>query len=273
VTEHTVPLTSPALVQIPNDNYGARDQSGLQAASIVFEYLTEGNITRMSALFTNVPDVIGPVRSGRLISFKLTRHYRGLNYFSGLSAGSFGVLQQDPVPTLFDTQGVYYRSPSRVAPNNLYINGSSVKAYQDVQVPPYPLTTGVPQALPEDGATTISVPEHNSAYAYEPATGTYLKTEDGHLMSDALVNRPLHIQFLVVMHTTESLTNIVEDVGGSRGRDFDTESGGAAELYFQGRKASARWSVPNRISPFVLTLANSQVVTLPKNLVWVDIVS
>jgi Protein of unknown function (DUF3048) N-terminal domain/Protein of unknown function (DUF3048) C-terminal domain/Bacterial Ig-like domain len=273
VTEHTIPLTSPALIQIPNDNYGARDQSGLQAASIAFEYVTEGGITRLSALFTNVPDVVGPVRSGRLISFKLTRHYRGLNYFSGLSAGSFGVLQQDPVPTLFDTQGVYYRSQSRVAPNNLYINGSSVKAYQDVQVPPYALVTGTPQALPEDGATSISVPEHNSTYAYEPATGTYLKTEDGHLMSDALVNQPLHIQLLVVMHTSETITNIVEDVGGGHGRDFDTESGGAAEIYFQGKKAAGRWSTPNRNSPFVFTLSSGQVLTLPKNLVWVDIVS
>jgi Protein of unknown function (DUF3048) N-terminal domain/Protein of unknown function (DUF3048) C-terminal domain/Bacterial Ig-like domain len=273
VTEHTVPLTAPALIQIPNDSYGARDQSGLQAASIVFEYVTEGGITRMSALFMNVPDVIGPIRSGRLISFKLTRHYHGLNYFSGLSAGSFGVLQSDPVPTLFDTQGVYYRSQNRVAPNNLYINGSSVKAYQDQQIPPFSFATGVPQALPEDGGTTISVPEHNSSYAYEPASGTYLKTEDGRSMNDALVNQPIHIQFLVVMHTQESITNIVEDVGGGRGRDFDTESGGAAEFYFQGKKAAGRWSAPNRSSPFVFTLAGGQTVALPKNLVWVDIVS
>jgi Protein of unknown function (DUF3048) N-terminal domain/Protein of unknown function (DUF3048) C-terminal domain/Bacterial Ig-like domain len=273
VTEHTVPLTSPALLQIPNDNYGARDQSGLQAASIVFEYVTEGGITRLSALFVNVPDVIGPIRSGRLISFKLTRHYHGLNYFSGLSAGSFGVLQSDPVPTLFDTQGIYYRTQNRVAPNNLYINGSSVKTYQDQQVPPYSLTTGVPQVLAEDGGAAISVPEHKSTYAYEPATGTYLKTEDGHVMNDALVNQPLHIELLVVMHTQESVTNIVEDVGGGHGHDFDTESGGAAEFYFQGKKAAGRWSAPNRSSPFVFTLAGGQTVTLPKNLVWVDIVS
>jgi len=272
VTEHTVPLASPALIQIPNDNYGARDQSGLQAASIVFEYLTEGGITRLSALFMNVPDVIGPIRSGRLISFKLTRHYHGINYFSGLSAGSFGVLNSDPVPTLFDTQGVYYRTQNRVAPNNLYINGSSVKAYQDKSVPPFALSTGTPQAFPDDG-TAVGVTEHNSTYTYDASTGTYLKTEEGRPMNDALVNQPIHIQLLVVMHTSEFITGIVEDVGGGHGRDFDTESGGSAELYFQGKKASARWSAPNRNSPFVFTLANGQTVALPRNLVWVDIVS
>jgi hypothetical protein len=219
-----------------------------------------------------VPDVIGPIRSGRLISFKLTRHYHGINYFSGLSAGSFGVLNSDPVPTLFDTQGIYYRTQNRLAPNNLYLNGSSVKAYQDAHVPPFTLPTGTPQAFAEDG-TTVGVPEHNSTYTYEAATGTYLKTEEGRPMNDALVNQPIHIQLLVVMHTSEFITSIVEDVGGSHGRDFDTESGGSAELYFQGRKAAARWSVPNRNSPFVFTLASGQSVTLPKNLVWVDIVS
>jgi hypothetical protein len=273
VTEHTVPLPFPALIQIPNDNYGARDQSGLQAASIVFEYLTEGGITRMSALFMNAPDVIGPIRSGRLISFKLTRHYHGANFFSGLSAGSFAVLNSDPVPTLFDTQGVYYRSPDRLAPNNLYINGSSAKAYQDLSSRQFSLATGVTQSLPGDDATAVSVPEHNSTYAYDPAAGTYLKTEEGRPMNDALVNQPLHIQFLVVMHTRETITNIVEDVGGGHGHDFDTESGGTAEFYFRGKKATGRWSAPDRSSPFVFQLDSGQAVTLPKNLVWVDVVS
>jgi hypothetical protein len=222
----------------------------------------------------NVPDVIGPIRSGRLISFKLTRHYRGINYFSGLSAGSFAVLNSDPVPTLFDTQGIYYRSRDRFAPNNLYINGSSVKAYQDASgrqsfSPP----TGVPQAMTGEDALAISVPEHDSTYAYDAATGTYLKTEQGRPMNDALVQQPLHIQLLVVMHTRETISGIVEDVGGAHGRDFDTESGGAAEFYFRGKKATGRWSVPDRTSPFVFQLDSGQAVTLPKNLVWVDVVS
>jgi len=273
VSEHTLALQSPALVQIPNDSYGARDQSGLQAASMVFEYLTEGGITRLTALFMNVPDVIGPIRSGRLISFRLTRHYHGINYFSGLSAGSFAVLNADPVPTLFDTQNLYYRSHDRLPPNNLYINGSSVKTYQDSADRRFPLPTGVPVTLTGADAAAVNVPEHNSSYGYDAATGTYLKTEEGHLMNDALVNQPLHIELLVVMHAHEFVTNIVEDVGGGHGRDFDTESGGVAEFYFRGKMATGRWSVPDRSSPFVFKLDNGQPIVLPKNLVWVDVIS
>ena len=273
LTEHTVPLLAPAIVQIPNDNYGARDQSGLQAASMVFEYLTEGSITRLSAVFTSVPDVVGPIRSGRLISFKITRHYHGVNYFSGLSAGSFGVLNSDPVPTLFDTQGIFYRSRDRAAPDNLYTHGDSDKAYEDRTVPPFALATGATQALSGPDAANVTVPEHESMYAYDPATGTYLKNEGGRPMNDALINQPLHIQLLIVMHARETITGIVEDVGGAHGRDFDMDSGGVAEFYFRGKMESGRWSAPDRRSPFVFQLDNGPTVTLPKSLVWVDVVS
>ncbi|HWO44790.1 MAG TPA: DUF3048 domain-containing protein, partial [Methylomirabilota bacterium] len=72
--EHTTALKYPALIQVPNDYY-ARDQNGLQAADVVFEYLAEGGITRCTAIFQNVPDLVGPMRSSRFISLKIARHY------------------------------------------------------------------------------------------------------------------------------------------------------------------------------------------------------
>jgi len=219
------------------------------------------------------PTVVGPIRSGRLISFKITRHYHGVNYFSGLSSGSFGVLSSDPVPTLFDTQGIFYRSRDRAAPDNLYTRGDSIKAYEDRTVPPFALATGATQALSGPDAANVSVPEHESTYAYDPATGTYLKNEGGRPMNDALINQPLHIQLLVVMHARETITGIVEDVGGSHGRDFDMDSGGAAEFYFRGKMQSGHWSAPDRRSPFVFQLDNGQILTVPRTLVWVDVVS
>jgi len=57
-------LAFPALVQIPNDGYGARPQVGIQAASIVFEYQTEGSIQRLTALYTDVPTSSGRPAAG-----------------------------------------------------------------------------------------------------------------------------------------------------------------------------------------------------------------
>ena len=59
-------LTRPALsVKIENAPE-ARPQTGLQNADVVYEQIVEDGITRFMAVFnSNIPDVIGPVRSVR----------------------------------------------------------------------------------------------------------------------------------------------------------------------------------------------------------------
>ena len=59
---------SPAYcVQTPNDTYGARPQTGLNNAGVIFEAIAEGGITRFAAIYQNpTVDIFGPVRSIRL---------------------------------------------------------------------------------------------------------------------------------------------------------------------------------------------------------------
>ena len=269
----TTPLKFPALVQVPNDPT-ARDQSGLQAADMVYEYATEGGITRFTAVFTKAPAKVGPVRSGRLISIKLTRHYDGMLYLSGTSEGTFAVLQQSGIRALFDSPGVYYRTSDRYPPNNLYINGDAIaRTEAPYNVTGKPVATGQPKLTGATDGGSASVPDHRSAYAYDAATGTYSKTEDGHLMSDAALGQPLRIAMVIVLHTRITTTSIVEDVNGVHGLDFDMDSGGAFDVYYGGQKAGGRWSAPDPKAPFVFTLDGGQALTLPQGLVWVDVVS
>lgn len=56
----------PALLVKVSNSPEARPQTGLDHADVVFEELTEGGITRFIAVFhSDLPDVIGPVRSAR----------------------------------------------------------------------------------------------------------------------------------------------------------------------------------------------------------------
>lgn len=269
---HTVQLPAPALVQIPNDA-AARDQSGLQSAAIVYEYLTEGGITRFTAIFTAAPDAIGPVRSGRLISFALTRRYRGLLLASGLSEGSAAVLSANPVPHLLDTGGVFHRIATRPPPNNLYTEGSEVqRAVAGASLAPFTLPAGSVPVRSGTAAEATDVPEHRTAYVFDPATRTYAKSVDGRPLTDAATGQPLRVQLLVVMHTTATRTAFVEDVNGQPGLDFDLESGGPAEFWFDGRHASGRWSSPSPGSPLRFQL-ESGVVVEPPPLTWVDVVT
>ncbi|TMC87197.1 MAG: DUF3048 domain-containing protein, partial [Chloroflexi bacterium] len=114
--EHTIALRYPALIQVPNDA-SALDQDGLQAAGVVFEYVAEGGITRLTAIYDHAPDMIGPMRSSRLVSLKIARHYKGLLFQSGESPVTRSAAGSDPVPQFFDTIGYMFRSASRYAPS------------------------------------------------------------------------------------------------------------------------------------------------------------
>ncbi|HEX9476790.1 MAG TPA: DUF3048 domain-containing protein [Candidatus Dormibacteraeota bacterium] len=273
--EHTTPLKYPALIQVPNDYY-ARDQNGLQAADVVFEYLAEGGITRCTAIFENAPDLIGPMRSSRFISLKIARHYKGLLFQSGESQATRDAAAADPVPQFFDTIGYTYRTNARYAPDNLMINGNSVSAAEQNYFSGIPAFT-VPKARPSltGGApnnTVIPVDEHYSVYTYDPIMGTYQKSEEGHAYQDASLHQPLRIEMLVVFHTAERLVN-VGDGHGAHIHDFDLDSGGRVQVYYKGSGYNGSWSSPDGHGPLTFTLDGGQVVTLPPGLVWIDVVA
>jgi hypothetical protein len=271
--EHTTALRYPALIQIPNDEF-ARDQNGLQAADLVWEYLAEGGITRLTAMYDNAPDLIGPMRSARFISLKLGRHYKGLLFQSGESQATAARAAQDPTPQFFDTIGYQFRANyPRVAPDNLMIKGPLVKAAQDNYFSSLASFT-IPKARPVlpagSAATSINVDEHYSVYTYDPATGTYRKSEEGHPYSDASLGQPLKIEMLIILHTTETLLN-VGDGHGAHIHDYDLDSGGRIQIFYKGMGYAGTWSSTDSHGPLTFTLDGGQVLTLPPGLVWVDV--
>lgn len=65
-----------------------RPQSGLLSADMVFEHMTEGPVTRFSALFYGkTPVLVGPVRSARLVDLELAPMYDAMLCYSGASIG------------------------------------------------------------------------------------------------------------------------------------------------------------------------------------------
>jgi hypothetical protein len=271
--EHTTALKYPALIQMPND-YFARDQNGMQAADIVFEYLAEGGITRCTAIFENAPDLIGPMRSSRFISLKIARHYKGLLFQSGESQATASRAAADPVPQFFDTIGYTYRTNARYAPDNLMISGSRVRAAEQnyfSSIAPYTIPKSRPDLTNGRAAALVNVPEHYSVYTYDPIVGTYQKSEEGHAYKDASTGAPLRIEMLVTIHTAEQLVN-VGDGHGAHIHDFDLDSGGNVEIYYKGVLYAGTWSAPDHNGPLTFTV-NGQTVPLPPGLVWIDVVA
>src|SRR5438552_17448361 len=162
--EHTTSLRYPALLQIPNDSF-ARDQNGLHAADVIFESVAEGGITRLTAIYQNAPDLIGPMRSARFISLKIGRHYKGLLFQSGESQATRARAAQDPTPQFFDTVGYQYRSNARYAPANLMINGDKVAAAEGLfGLPSYTIPKSRPNLGCGTAVSTTNVDAHSSTY-------------------------------------------------------------------------------------------------------------
>ncbi|MEA2655581.1 MAG: hypothetical protein QOI23_946 [Chloroflexota bacterium] len=270
--EKTTALKYPALIQIPNDSF-ARDQNGLQAASLVFEYVAEGGITRLTAIFQNAPKVVGPMRSSRFISLKIARHYKGLLFQSGESQATASRAAGDPVPQFFDTVGYMYRTPARIAPDNLMIDGTMVKK-AEARFGIAAFTLGkARQSLPGGAAATkIGVPEHYSTYAYDATFGTYQKTEEGHLYRDATSHQLVRIEMLILLHTQVQLLD-VGDGHGSHIHDYNLDSSGKIDIYYKGHRFSGTWSSTGAHKPLTFKLANGTPLSLPPGLAWIDVVS
>jgi hypothetical protein len=74
------------IVKISNFPPVVRPQSGVNAADVVYEYEVEGGVTRFAAIYrSNAPEVVGPVRSGRLLDIELVTMHESLFAYSGAS--------------------------------------------------------------------------------------------------------------------------------------------------------------------------------------------
>jgi hypothetical protein len=272
--ETVTALRYPALIQVPNDS-SARDQNGLQAAGIVFEYLAEGGITRLTAIYQQVPNVIGPMRSSRFISLKIARHYKGLLFQSGESQATRDRAAQEGVPQFFNIIGYQYRTNKRYAPDNLMINGDRVLAAMNNywgSIASYTIPKARPTLASGTGASTVTVSEHYSVYKYDATTGTYSKTEQGHLYSDVNLRQPLRIEMVIMLHTRDQLLD-VGDGHGAHIHDFDLDSSGAANFYYKGQGFKGSWKSTNSRAPLAFATSDGKPVALPPGLVWIDVVS
>jgi hypothetical protein len=89
VADPTVLQRRPIAVKISNypGNY-VRPQAGLSQADLVYEHVTEGDITRFTAvIYDETPPDMGPIRSGRLIDLEIPLMYDAAFAYSGSSIG------------------------------------------------------------------------------------------------------------------------------------------------------------------------------------------
>src|SRR5690554_7423011 len=124
----------PVLATI-NNHPLARPQSGISDADIVYEFIAEGNVTRLLALYqSELPDEIGPIRSARDYFIHVAKGLDAFYVAHGYSPDAQALLQSDYVDNVNGIQHdgtLFKRSSDRQAPHNSYITNESILSAEE----------------------------------------------------------------------------------------------------------------------------------------------
>jgi hypothetical protein len=264
----------PAMVQVENSIL-ARPQSGLQQADLVYEYLAEGGITRMTVIYFKPAGGlrIEPVRSARPVTIHLWHAYHGVIFFSGANQKVLDMIAAEHIPALSESSdgGVYFaRDPSRRAPHNLYTDGDRLA--QGVKKLPGP---GTPPASPAPAVANRVVFDqtnfHRVTYTYSAADSAYsYGTELGPLIdrNTGQPIKPVNVILVQVAHHDAGFT----DVLGAPAVDFDLHGTGPADVFSQGHRYTATWDLTNAEQPLKILGADGKPMHLPAGLTWIHLV-
>lgn len=278
------PLAAPWLIQVENQA-DARPQAGLSAADIVYEYETEGGISRFTALYFGTPSpTIGPVRSARLVSIRLLDAYKGALLYSGASEYVEQQIEADTSARKYNettAQGALFRVNDKMAPHNLYTDGSHLAQLAQkagAHNVPYQLWTRTPVTkLPPGGTPNakFSVPvsdSENPVFTYDPGQGGYQRSEpDTGVLIDSDTNAPWEAKTIVVLPVAVTVGPEVEDESGAHGLDFAIVASGQGQVAVGGQVYPVTFKQSDAGRP-QLTLANGQPAPVAQGNVLIELV-
>lgn len=246
----------------------ARPQSGLAAASVVYEFEVEGRITRYLALFSVPLDKVGPIRSARTHSMQLALE-NDVHYI--YASGSKDV--RDAIAALpgfrhtnADNPSLsgHIRTTDRRAPHNLYID--LVKFGREA---PSRVILVRPAFLEREGkpCSTFSL-EYNTVtkirYEYRPATRDYLRHLNRQVHRDAsgkeITARNVVIQY--VPHYIDLKKRPTPNLIGS----------GSIDFYSMGQYFRGTWRKESAASPTRFFYEDGEEIEMVYGRTWIQIV-
>ena len=280
-----LPLTDPAIMNRPAlvikiDNSpakGVRPHVGINQADVVFEIQAEG-ISRYAAVFhSTVPDVVGPVRSGRTGDVDVVSQLsKPLYKCSGGNKYTIGLLQsspnltflcgQDPGNTFRDsrgTRGVQVEHTLFTRPAALW---ALAPPGQGAPAPifhfrgPADVVSGQPVS-----SVSMSFMATHVRWAWNPTLNGFVRTLDGTPHVDS-TGRQVAAANVVVLFTT-----YVKN-GNTGSPEAVSVGTGDAWVLTAGQIVTASWTRAQATDPYTIT-ANGAPVGLTPGQTWVELPS
>lgn len=268
-----------------------RPQSGLSQADLVFEHVTEGSITRFTAIFYGrTPENLGPIRSARLLDLEIPTMYDSALAFSGSSIGVSRKLFNSDFRSriLRPHESGYYRTgENKPYEHTLYARPSSL--WQTLQNkgenhrPEFlnymTFATETPAGGQPASAVNVKYRDFTSIdWRYDASTGRYYRWADGQKHTDANNGQQISAANLILLFADHTLDrSICEFQSGDQCLAFSTEidlfGEGATIIVRDGLKYEATWkrsfrsemlTFVDRIgNPFPLQIGNTWIQVIP----------
>ncbi len=189
LTGSTEDVTDRVVMSIKVENSAqSRPQTGLQEADLVWEQMIEGGYTRFVAMYqSQVPDVVGPIRSMRPMDIPVASPFGGQLIFSGAQQGFLNLANASNLQILTHDNGNagFSRGADRPAPHNVYGDTSTFldQASGDADVPdafdfaPEPEFASAVMDGEEASRIEVNFPSTEPRWDWDSDSGTWLRSE------------------------------------------------------------------------------------------------
>lgn len=274
------------LAVVVENHPDARPQYGLSKASIVYEAITEGGITRFMAIFgPHDADRIGPIRSARTFFVDFASEYRA--YFTH-AGGNMDALQLIPTSPVYNQDLLGAASYAKRIPHDgvdsehtLYSDTTSL--YKLAQDRKYPASGTVDQFTYKDDATSIqratstqksitinfSSESYTVTWTYDPETNLYLRSLAGKPHTDKATNEQLKTKVFIVQ--TVAMRQTLTDINETSFIFSDTGSGPAV-VYQDGVSINGKWKKSSQKERTHFYDSSDKEIVFNRGTMWVEVV-
>jgi len=280
---HGVPDRPALAVKVGNEPEGARPQSGLGEADIVYDTPAEGFVMRYIAVFQcDNASSIGPTRSLRWVDWHVMAEFGHpiLAFAGGINPDVDTVMALGwlhPANLLEGAQAAAVRTTNRVPPDNLYTSTAALYSmFRTATGAPRPVFEFTPSP-PHGAAPTKSIAIDFSygtdvVWKWDATAHAWLHTYSGTPDVDALTGRPITAANVVVQIVHYTYGPYVESPGSTGDIESQTVGSGAGYVLRDGTATAVTWHRAVPSDPTTFTDAAGRAVGLSPGRTWVELV-
>jgi hypothetical protein len=262
-----------------DDTVSARPQIGIDRADVVYIEQVEGGLTRLAAVFSSeIPTLIGPVRSARISDIDILAQYgrvvfaysgaqgKMLPVISAANLNDYGAQRQSPT--------IYTRDESRTSPTNMVLRADLLleKVRSDGREIAQSRSVGWNFGDPPTGGTAITGAQINwPAASYEVTWSSveerWLISNNGVANMSASGNQ--HGPTTLVIQLVEILPSEYGDKFGGVTPFSKTVGSGTGYVLRDGKYFSATWSRPDELSGTTWRALDGSEIAFARGQVWI----